>query len=510
MSFIESAFAAQPLHTREEYAATALSEAQAAGFSDVHGAAVCCVMGMLQEAGEDPHDTGKQQIWCPGNNADPCFAGHPNSYPHDSMGNDGRSTGPLQQQMNAPGETPWGWGGNYGDCEGTQARMDMVRSIRMFFTWPGSGLKFKSMDASSAQAANDSIQRVQDSGVPDAYAKWWDEAQALVTAVEQGGVAAPDPAPAPAEPAGEITKVPSSVANQNDPRLAVLAQARPDFNEYPVWVTKNFQSRGETPVDLWLVHTEESSGYDNADGLAHWLETTTGGDNPVSYHYTISKGQNDPGVTVCDVVDTDQACWAVGDSNNRSINLCFAGSTVDWTTAEWDSDLGRCIDVAAYLAVQDAVKYGFDPTRITFGAPNGTGYNLDPPVVSDHRYCTKYLKDGNTHVDVGDDFTVDMLKAAIQHYWAVANSTIQPAPNPNVPAAPNPAPAPAPAPVVVNPADYESFTYDQVAGRWEMFGWRTQNEVLAILLDKALGTNNAGRKGFTRGAPPAGVTVETS
>jgi hypothetical protein len=332
MSFIPSAFAAQPLHTREEYALTAISEARAAGFTDVRGASVCALMAMFQEAGADPHNTGKQQIWCPGNNADPCFAAHPDSYPHDSMGNDGRSTGPLQQQMNAPGTTPWGWGGNYGDCEGTQARMDMVRSIRMFYTWPGSGLKFKQLDASGAQAANDSIQRVQGSGAPGAYAKWWTAANQLYDQVASG---APPPTGGP-------------VTAPAKPSFA------PDFNEYANWSTNN-RPRGGTPIDLWLIHTEDGSGSDNADGLANFLRSTEGTDNPRSYHYTGSEDYHDHGVTIVDVVDTDFAAFSVGNSNDRSINACIAGSSASWTRAQWLGQ-SRAIDALAYVCAQDCIK----------------------------------------------------------------------------------------------------------------------------------------------------------
>lgn len=46
------------------------------------------------------------------------------------------------------------------------------------------------------------------------------------------------------------------------------------------------------------------------------------------------------------------------------------------------------------------------------------------------------------------------------------------------------------------PVDYEYETYVQTRGRFEMLGWRTQVEALAVLLDKALGTENAGKPGI--------------
>lgn len=195
--------------------------------------------------------------------------------------------------------------------------------------------------------------------------------------------------------------------------------SRPDFNEYPNWST-NRQNRGGRKIDLVLLHTQEGPG--NADSLARFLRSTEGGSNPVSYHYTVSEAA-DGGVTVVDVVDTDLASYSVGNSNNRSINVCFAGSRAAWTRQQWLAQ-SRAIDVAAYLAVQDCKKYGI-PTKVL--APP---YASAPPGISDHRYCTRYLKDGNDHTDVGDNFPWDLFAASVSKYAGTA-----------------PTPAPGPAPV---------------------------------------------------------------
>jgi N-acetyl-anhydromuramyl-L-alanine amidase AmpD len=177
---------------------------------------------------------------------------------------------------------------------------------------------------------------------------------------------------------------------------------RPDFNEYPVW-SPNCQPRYGTPVDLWLIHTQEGAG--NADSLAHYLNNPA---NQVSYHYTISEDYHDHGVTVCDVVDTNQAAWAVLSANTRSINLCFAGSSVSWTRDQWLLQ-SNAIDVAAYLCVQDCRRYGIPATVL---APP---YTCDPPGISDHKYVTQWLRDGN-HSDVGDQFPWDVFTAAVNKY----------------------------------------------------------------------------------------------
>lgn len=186
----------------------------------------------------------------------------------------------------------------------------------------------------------------------------------------------------------------------------VTQPGRPDFNEYAVW-TPNHQDRAGTKIDLFLLHTQEGNG--NADQLARWL----GGPNGVSYHYTISMDPKDKGVTVCDVVDTDLASWSVLSANNRSINLCFAGSRAAWSRQDWLDKAGRAIDVAAYLAVQDCRKYSIPVTVI---APP---YITGRAGISDHNYVTKVLKDG-THTDIGRDFPWDVFTAAVNKYAGTA------------------------------------------------------------------------------------------
>lgn len=247
---------------------------------------------------------------------------------------------------------------------------------------------------------------------------------------------------------------------------------RPNFNEYANYST-NTSSRGSTTVDLFLLHTEESAS-DNADGLAKFLISTQGGGNPVSYHYAVSQAA-DGGVTVVDCADTDQASWSVGNSNSRTINLCFAGSRAADTREQWLAR-SKAIDVAAYLAVQDAKKYGI-PMKVLeppYSAPGG---------VSDHRYCSLYLKDGNNHSDVGGpmvppwtNFPWDVFEAAFTKY---ANQEVPVPTFPTLPTKPTP----------VGPAD------DQVTLRWNCLGGQTLVEALAEVRDKVLGTSDRTKTG---------------
>lgn len=186
------------------------------------------------------------------------------------------------------------------------------------------------------------------------------------------------------------------------PQEPAVPDNRPAFNEFPIW-SKNNGDRS-AKVDCFLIHAQEGGGGNAAaENLAKWFQNANG----VSYHYTISQAA-DGGVTVVDCVDTDRAAWSVLSANGRSINLCFAGSRASWSRADWMKQ-AKAIDVAAYLAVQDAKKYGFATNVI---APPYTGRL---PGISDHRYVTKVLGDG-THTDVGDGFPWDVFAAAVQKY----------------------------------------------------------------------------------------------
>ncbi|OBJ50627.1 N-acetylmuramoyl-L-alanine amidase, partial [Mycobacterium asiaticum] len=342
--------------------------------------------------------------------------------PHDAVGSDGYSVGLFQQQV------VYGNGWWWGDAE---TCMSPYKSAVLFFQ------RLKKLDYNGPNSPGSYAQAVQQSAFPGRYDQRMGDAQALYDRITASqGVQPVDP-------------------------------NRPDFNEYPVW-SDNAQDRDGTPIDLFLLHTQEGGGGDDAaDNLAHWLDT-----NGVSYHYTISQA-SDGGVTVCDVVDTDLAAWAVLSANNRSINLCFAGSSVNWTRQQWLQQ-AKAIDVAAYLAVQDCKKYGITPRVIV------PPYNSDPPGISDHKYVTEHLGDG-THSDVGPNFPWDVFTAAVGKY---ATEGLD-----------NPEPPPPP-PADDTPDDPEHEVLAQTRGRWERLGWQTPVEALAEIRDHLLGTNDKDKAGF--------------
>ncbi|ATN88524.1 lysin A [Mycobacterium phage DaWorst] len=193
-----------------------------------------------------------------------------------------------------------------------------------------------------------------------------------------------------------------------DGGTAVPDEPRPDFNEFPIWSNNN-SARSGKPT-MFLIHTQEGGGGDAAaENLAKWFQNGNG----VSYHYTISQA-SDGGVTVVDCVDTDRAAWSVGNANSISINLCFAGSRAAWSRDQWMKQ-ANAIDVAAYLAVQDAKKYGFEPLVVPPPYTNGR------PGISDHRWVTDVFKWG-THTDVGANFPWDYFTERVNH-WAAGGKT---------------------------------------------------------------------------------------
>lgn len=170
------------------------------------------------------------------------------------------------------------------------------------------------------------------------------------------------------------------------------------------------QSRGGARITNFLLHTQEGNG--TAESLAGYLNNSANG---VSYHYTLRDG------IVCDVVDTDLASWSVGNANSSTINLCFAGSFASWSRDEWlnrDTDLR----IAAWLAVQDAKKYGFSTDVI------GRDYSTRRDGISDHEYVTRVIGWGS-HTDCGPGFPWDVFADFVDEYANSGSIPTKPQPN---------------------------------------------------------------------------------
>lgn len=387
-----------PLQTREQIAVRVHKVSLARGLDQL--ATVLCCMGIDIEVGADDAG-GNPQWWCPAN---PAYA-PTMQFPHDSLSDDSRSSGYLQQQPGPPpAYAPW-WG--------SASDMMTLETAANNFLDRLAGDYAKA--AGNPTVAGQLVQAVQGSAFPDRYQSAWNTANAVVTSalsVHPNPVA---PLPIPVAPVAGVAS----------------SSPRPDFNEYPLW-SPNHESRGGTTIDLWLWHTEEGNiGDPNAaDDLARGEL-----DNPasqVSYHYTASQAP-DGGVTVCDVVPLDQASWSVLSANDRSIDFCIAGSTVNWTREQWMAN-SKVLDVGCYLSVINCIA---NPTLLFNGVPrviapdpNNTNlYHSDPPGISDHKYVTQYLHDG-THSDVGPNFPWDYVEARTMYWWAVLTT---PSPQPEGP-----------------------------------------------------------------------------
>ena len=286
--------------------------------------------------------------------------------PHDAVGEDGMSVGPLQQQVRKGENGRWWWAD-------AKTCMDPTTSAGLFYA------ALSHLDYTRGHNPGMYAQMVQKSAYPDRYQQRMGEAQSIY----------------------------DRLAGQAGSTI-VLKEAtvpKPEYRETQMWSTSR-SSRNRATVDAFFLHTQEGGGGDQAaENLARYLNVAA---NNVSYHYVVSQASNGS-VDVVDVVDTDYSSWSVLSANPRSINLCFAGSRAGWTRAEWMSQ-SKAIDVAAYLTVQDCAKYRI-PLNVI-----GPPYDRRLPGISDHRYVTRVLGDGS-HTDVGDQFPLDVFTDRIK-FWA--------------------------------------------------------------------------------------------
>ena len=181
------------------------------------------------------------------------------------------------------------------------------------------------------------------------------------------------------------------------PGPIVNTVAPPQYRELDYMTGGGASDRnGYRPINF-ILHTQEGDG--TAESLARYCD----GSNNVSYHYTVRDG------VVCDVVDTDYASWSVlNPANYFTVNLCFAGSFAAWSREQWlrrEDDIA----IAAWLAVQDAVKYGFSTEVI---APP---YGAARQGFSDHAYITRVHRIG-THTDVGAGFPWDVFASYVKRF----------------------------------------------------------------------------------------------
>ncbi|MBB5167189.1 N-acetylmuramoyl-L-alanine amidase [Mycobacterium sp. AZCC_0083] len=356
-----------PLLAREQIMAIAIDVAKTLGMPDVKGAAILNVMAVSVEVGvEDNDPPHARRFWCPANHND----GDSFNYSHDSVSNDNRSIGYLQQQKGPNGELWWGT---------TAQQMDPHQAFISFQT----RLKKRGYDASNAQSAGEAAQAIQGSAFPDRYREQWDDINALYDAV-----------------AGTIT--------------APTTPTQPSFSftEKNIIDGENASNRQGHNPRLFVLHTEEGNLLGQA--LDNWMDN-----NEVSYHYAVDPDAS--GAVAWDLVDTDLSSWSVLSANPDSINLVFAGSYAAMSRTDWLSKYGKAIKVAAYLAVQDCRKYGIETTvRVGFAAGGYSSLKTSNGI-TDHYGITKGLGIG-THTDVGPNFPWDVFASYVAQF---ANGTTE-------------------------------------------------------------------------------------
>ena len=273
-------------------------------------------------------------------------------FPHDAVGSDANSVGVFQQRA------PW-----WGTCAD---RMDVARSAAMFYA------HLAQLDYNSpANSPGSQAQAVQRSAYPDRYDEKMAKAQSLYNRLTKN---------APTVLPGAITAISKKVP-------------APSYVEIEAFGNGG-SSRSRPPINFFI-HTQEGDG--TAESLARFCD----GSNNVSYHYTLRDG------ILCDVTDTDLYSWSVLDANVFSINLCFAGSFAAWSRQEW-LRRERDIEIAAFIAVQDANKYKFSTEVIPPPYHQASG-------IADHKYVTECLGIG-THRDVGDQFPWDVFSKYVGKY----------------------------------------------------------------------------------------------
>ncbi len=168
----------------------------------------------------------------------------------------------------------------------------------------------------------------------------------------------------------------------------------PRYSETTQW-TPNRHARNPKGIRWFVLHTQE--GYGTAASLANYLCRPA---SEVSYHYVVDNAGD-----VVDVVDTDDASWSVGDANDQTINLCFAGSFTRWTRQEWIDRMRHGIRVAAHLAAADCRKYRLDPRIVSID-----DIRHGASGITDHNGINKGLNAGD-HTDVGPGFPWDLFVA---------------------------------------------------------------------------------------------------
>lgn len=175
----------------------------------------------------------------------------------------------------------------------------------------------------------------------------------------------------------------------------------PQFNESDE-IRSPYCDRRRADVLWFVLHTEDGDS-GSARNLARYLSNNEPG---VSYHYTVD---DDGHVYV--VVDPKLSANSVFEpGNSRSINLAFASSKAAWSRQTWFNSMKRGMDIAAYIAVRDARRFGLRPEVISRAQVNRweTG-------ITDHGAVVEATNTGD-HTDVGAGFPWDYFSDKVDEF----------------------------------------------------------------------------------------------
>ncbi|MBV9869121.1 MAG: N-acetylmuramoyl-L-alanine amidase [Frankiaceae bacterium] len=253
MSFVQKN--PTPLDTEENIARRVHSVSLKRGQKNPELCSVITLMGIRQES----------DFWNPWNRKDPSSE----RYDHDSESNDGRSVGYLQQQNGAPGEdlgdSPDNWWGPM------VCRMTLECAVDTF----QDRMSEDYQSVRDAWAANGIVQRIQGSGVPDAYAKHWDYCWSLL---RRALATSPTPltpvVPSPVKPAPTVPPAP-------------VIQPNPGHRGDPLYLPELLRAFGVSV-----------STYTDAEGVP-WDQRGHGDFGVIDYviwHHTGSVNETDEGI----------------------------------------------------------------------------------------------------------------------------------------------------------------------------------------------------------------------
>jgi N-acetyl-anhydromuramyl-L-alanine amidase AmpD len=184
---------------------------------------------------------------------------------------------------------------------------------------------------------------------------------------------------------------------------------KPAFTARIQWCN-NYHARNLAGIRYGGIHTQQGNG--TAASLANYFMNSK-----VSYHDVVDNNRN-----VVHCVDDDDASWSVGNANDQVINVCFAGSFVEWTRQEWLDKMGNGIEIAAWLQVDAANRKNFP--AVVRGWDDLKKFKNG---LTDHRGINMGVLGTPGHTDVGPNFPWDVYTAHVDRFRTEGTGETKPA-----------------------------------------------------------------------------------